>query len=100
MGTSPPPAHGSRQTGRMQMKQDTIYQKTLQGIHEINHRSAEINARLRRLLLMIDGRKTQRELQQLTQIDDLASALQQLRELHLIEPHETTLADLLVASAR
>lgn len=82
------------------MTQDIIYQKTLQGIHEIKHRSSEVNARLRRLLLMIDGRKTLQELQQLTQIDDIHRALQQLRELHLIEPHETTLADLLVASAR
>lgn len=76
------------------------YQKTLQGIDEINHRSNAISSRLRRVLIMIDGRKDFEQLQKMAPGEDIAHALQQLTELHLIEPHIPSMAELLVGNGR
>lgn len=75
-----------------------IYQKTLQGTDEINHRTHAINSRLRRLLIMIDGRKTVDDIARMTPVEDIDDALRQLVEMHLIEPHKTTMADLITNS--
>lgn len=72
-----------------------IYQKTLRGTNEINHRSNAISARLRRLLIVIDGRKTVGELRQAVPPDDMQEALRQLEALRLIELHQPTLSDLI-----
>ncbi|MBS1155824.1 MAG: hypothetical protein H6R07_1748 [Proteobacteria bacterium] len=72
-----------------------IYQKTLRGTNEINHRSNAISARLRRLLIVIDGRKDVGELRQLVPLDDMHEALDQLETLRLIERHQPTLSDLI-----
>lgn len=72
-----------------------IYQKTLRGTNEINHRSNAISARLRRLLIVIDGRKNVGELRQIVPLDDMHEALSQLETLRLIEPHQPTLSDLI-----
>ena len=77
-----------------------IYQKTLQGVDEINHRSNAISSRLRRLLIMIDGRKDVEQLRAMAPGEDVDLALQQLTEMHLIEVHKPTMAELLVGSGR
>ena len=77
-----------------------IYQKTLLGEGEINQRSDAVNSRLRRLLIMIDGRKTIDQLSQMAPVEDIHEALRQLTELHLIEPHKTTMAELIAGTSR
>ncbi|MDR3411385.1 MAG: hypothetical protein P4L87_10675 [Formivibrio sp.] len=77
-----------------------IYQKTLKGSDEITHRSNAISARLRRLLIMIDGRKNNDQLRAMAPVEDLPQALRELESLGLIEVHQTSLADLISSDTR
>lgn len=77
-----------------------IYQKTLKGVDEVNHRSDAVSSRLRRLLIMIDGRKNTDQLQKIAPVDNIEEALQQLSDLQLIKPHEITMAELISDSIK
>ena len=78
-----------------------VYQKTGKGCHEIEHRTGLINSKLRRLLIMIDGRKTMDELcsPMLPEID-VQIGIRELEKLHLIEQHTPTLADMVATGAQ
>ncbi|MFM2274209.1 MAG: hypothetical protein RL211_81 [Pseudomonadota bacterium] len=67
------------------MNPGTIYLKTDKGRAEIAQRSGGISAGQRRLLIMVDGKKTVNELGAFVRIGELESALDQLRLLALIE---------------
>ncbi|WP_051710988.1 hypothetical protein [Andreprevotia chitinilytica] len=62
-----------------------IYQKTDKGQRELTERTLQITPRLRQLLIVIDGKRTQGELQQMSAGADLTDHLNRLLDLHLIE---------------
>lgn len=77
-----------------------VYQKSGKGFHEIEHRTGLINTKLRRLLIMIDGRKTLDELSAMMPEAELREAIKELEHLRLIEQHSTTLADMVALGAQ
>jgi len=78
-----------------------VYQKTGKGFHEIEHRTGLINTKLRRLLIMIDGRKSLDELlSPLMPESELREGIRELEQLHLIEQHTPTLADMVAIGAQ
>lgn len=78
-----------------------VYQKTGKGFHEIEHRSGVINTKLRRLLIMIDGRKSLDDLiSALVPESELREGIRELEQLNLIEQHSQTLADMVAIGAQ
>ena len=67
------------------MNLGTIYFKTSQGRLEVTARSGTLDARQRRLLIMVDGKKTVNELGAFVRVGELAAALEHLLAYGLIE---------------
>ncbi|WP_438437976.1 hypothetical protein [Hydrogenophilus thermoluteolus] len=64
---------------------DAIFRKTEKGQEEIKTRSAGLNPRQRRILILIDGQKSVSQLRELAATDDLTHVLSTMEELGLIE---------------
>lgn len=64
---------------------DAIFRKTEKGQEEIKTRSAGLNPRQRRILILIDGQKSVSQLRELAATDDLTHVLSTREELGLIE---------------
>lgn len=62
-----------------------VFAKTAKGQDEIAQRSGDLGPRARRVLILIDGRRTVDELRDLVAADDLTHTLGSLEELGLIE---------------
>jgi len=62
-----------------------VFAKTANGQDEIASRSGGLSPRVRRVLILVDGRKTVTELRELVAADDLTHTLGALEELGLIE---------------
>ena len=62
-----------------------VFQKTEQGRAEITERTAGLHPRTRRVLIMVDGKKTVDEIREMVAADDLTHTLGELEELGLIE---------------
>ena len=70
------------------MNPGTIYLKTDKGRSEVAGRSGLIDASQRRLLIMVDGKKTVNDLGAFVRVGELAGALDQLRLHGLVESAE------------
>lgn len=62
-----------------------VFAKTANGQDEISSRAGGLSPRVRRVLILVDGRKTVTELRELVAADDLTHTLGALEELGLIE---------------
>ena len=69
----------------MKMDGSDVYSKTPKGIAEISLRSAQIAMATRRVLILVDGRRSVDELAAQLRIDDIAAAMTQLESLGLIQ---------------
>lgn len=67
------------------MTSGVIFAKTAQGLAEIEARTAGLSARVRRVLIFVDGKRPVSVLRDLTQADDLTHTLGSLEEMGLIE---------------
>ncbi len=72
------------------MDAGTVYFKTEKGRAEIAERSAGLTSIQRRLLIVIDGKKTVSELAALARIDEVPGAIEQLIRLRLIGANAAT----------
>jgi len=70
------------------MGQGTLI-KTQQGQAEIEHRSGGLDTRLRRLLILVDGKRSLSDLAQLSGIDDVAPLVERLQQAGLIAPRDS-----------
>lgn len=59
---------------------DVVFAKTPQGAEEIEKRTGGLTPRVRRVLIMIDGRRTVEDLRAMALADDLSHTLGQLEE--------------------
>lgn len=66
-----------------------VFAKTVKGQEEIVSRSGQLSPRVRRVLILIDGKRTVADLRELVAADDLTHTLGALEELGLIEPVAT-----------
>lgn len=66
-----------------------VFAKTANGQDEIASRSGGLSPRVRRVLILVDGRRTVTELRELVAADDLTHTLGALEELGLIEVHKS-----------
>lgn len=57
-----------------------VFAKTLRGQEEVTHKSGTLTPRQRRVLIMIDGKRTVNELREMLQSDDLQHTLGMLEE--------------------
>lgn len=64
--------------------------KTQAGLSEIEQRSARLDARLRRLLILVDGKRSLPELATLSGIDEVEPLVERLRQAGLIAAREST----------
>ena len=64
---------------------DAVFRKTEKGQAEIQHRTLGLTPRQRRVLILIDGKKSVSQLRELVATDDLTHLLSNLEELGLIE---------------
>lgn len=81
------------------MNPGTIFSKTDRGRGEVTARSGLIDASQRRLLIMVDGKKTVNDLGAFVRVGELADALDQLMLHGLVESGEVdVLLDLPAAS--
>lgn len=62
-----------------------VFAKTTKGQEEISKRSGDLSPRVRRVLILVDGRRTVEALRELVTADDLTHTLGALEELGLIE---------------
>lgn len=62
-----------------------VFVKTAKGQEEIARRGGELTPRMRRVLILVDGRRTVDALRDLVSADDLTHTLGTLEELGLIE---------------
>lgn len=62
-----------------------VFQKTEKGRNEITERSGGLHPRSRRLLIMVDGKKSVDDIRELVAADDLTHSLGELEELGFIE---------------
>jgi hypothetical protein len=62
-----------------------VFTKTPKGLAEMTNRSGDLSPRIRRVLILIDGRRTVDDLRELVSADDLTHTLGTLEELALIE---------------
>lgn len=76
-----------------------VFVKTAKGQDEITQRSGDLTPRARRVLILVDGRRTVDELRDLVSADDLTHTLGALEELGLIEVKAQVRADGKPASA-
>lgn len=67
------------------MTSGVIFAKTARGLAEIEARAAGLSARVRRVLIFVDGKRPVSVLRDLTQADDLTHTLGLLEEMGLIE---------------
>lgn len=74
------------------MEPGTRLGKTEAGRAEVRHRSARLSVTERRLLILIDGRKTVDELGAFSRVGELEPALQHLLALGLVAPDGPTAA--------
>jgi hypothetical protein len=65
-----------------------IFAKTPKGISEMETRSGGLTPRVRRILIMIDGKRTVEELRAMALADDLTHTLGVLEEAGYIEVHK------------
>lgn len=63
-----------------------IYTKTDKGRAEVAGRGQSLNPVQRRLLILVDGKKTVNDLKAFVRVDDLGAALEYLQSEGLIEP--------------
>lgn len=70
-----------------------VFAKTANGQDEIASRSGGLSPRVRRVLILVDGRKTVTELRDLVAADDLTHTLGALEELGLIEVRKAASAN-------
>ena len=64
---------------------NTIFIKTEKGRQEMEHKGGELSPRIRRLLIMIDGKRTFEDLKAFCAADDLTHSLSLLEESGFIE---------------
>ncbi|MDD2883689.1 MAG: hypothetical protein PHT48_01445 [Dechloromonas sp.] len=64
-----------------------VFAKTVRGQEEITHKSGGLTPRQRRVLIMIDSKRTVDELREMLQSDDLQHTLGVLEEEGFIEVH-------------
>lgn len=62
-----------------------VFTKTDKGIQEIAERSGGLHPRMRRVLILVDGRRTVDQLRELAVADDLSHTLGELEEAGFIE---------------
>jgi hypothetical protein len=62
-----------------------VFSKSARGQQEIDQRSGELTPRVRRLLILVDGKRSVDELRQVFPADDLTHSLGLLEEMGLIE---------------
>jgi len=74
----------------MNMDGSDVYSKTPKGIAEISLRSAQLAMATRRVLIMIDGRRSLDELATQLRSDDVGTAITQLESLGLIQRNATS----------
>ena len=67
------------------MTAGVVFAKTAKGVAEIDSRAAGLSARVRRVLIFVDGKRSVAALRELVQADDLTHTLGALEELGLIE---------------
>ena len=65
-----------------------VFSKTEKGQAEIAQRTLRLHPRERRVLILVDGKRTVQQLRELALADDLTHTLGQLEEAGLIEPTE------------
>src|SRR5215467_1331274 len=63
-----------------------IYSKTSRGIAEVNARSGAVSLTARRVLIMIDGRRTISELAPLVHAGEISAIVQQLEAQGFVHP--------------
>lgn len=67
------------------MPSRAVFRKTPKGVDEVQHRSGKLTPRQRRILIMVDGKRTVEELRELASTDDLSNVLGHLEEEGYIE---------------
>ena len=67
------------------MSSGVVFAKTAKGVAEIDARAAGLSARVRRVLIFVDGKRSVSMLRELLPADDLTHTLGQLEEMGLIE---------------
>jgi hypothetical protein len=65
---------------------DRVYAKTAKGVAEVGTRSGAVSLAARRVLIMIDGKRSIAELGPLTQATDVGAIVEQLEALGLVQP--------------
>ena len=65
---------------------DTVFTKTARGRAEVTERSAGLNGKQRSVLIMLDGRKSMRDIASLLPEDEIARIVEMLLERELIAP--------------
>lgn len=63
-----------------------IFIKTQKGIEEIEKRSSDMSLRVRRVLILVDGKRTPEDIHELAPANDLSQTLGSLEENGYIEP--------------
>lgn len=64
---------------------DVVFTKTSKGIEEMEKRTAGLTPRVRRVLIMIDGKRTVEDIRAMALADDLSHTLGQLEEAGFIQ---------------
>lgn len=72
---------------------DEIFVKTQKGIDEIEKRASDMSLRVRRILILVDGKRTVEDIRELALADDLNQTLGQLEETGYIGVIERSEAD-------
>jgi hypothetical protein len=70
--------------GKWQMS--NIFVKTQKGIEEIEKRASDMSLRVRRILILVDGKRSVEDIRALALADDLNQTLAQLEKAGYIEP--------------
>ena len=63
-----------------------IFVKTQKGVEEIGKRTSDMSLRVRRILILVDGKRTAEDIRELAPADDLNQTLGLLEESGYIEP--------------
>ena len=63
-----------------------IFIKTQKGIEEIEKRASDMSLRVRRILILVDGKRSVEDIRALALVDDLNQTLAQLEKAGYIEP--------------
>ena len=70
----------------MMLDDELIYSKTAKGVAEVNARSGAVPLTARRVLIMIDGRRTIAELAPIVHSGEISAIVQQLEAQGLVRP--------------